>query len=83
MFLTPDTYSGVLLRRSRGGTTLFIWALALVPIGVPLSGPDKSPSVPGEVRLCLASIEAAGTDTVPAPSAVDLSGSLGFFGAAR
>jgi hypothetical protein len=39
--LTPDTYTGVLLRRSPGGMALSTCVLGLVvPAGVPLIGPD-------------------------------------------
>jgi hypothetical protein len=38
VFLTPDMFSGVLLRRSTGGTTLSTLAVEMVPMGATLSG---------------------------------------------
>jgi hypothetical protein len=62
---------------------LSTWAVEeTVPLGTTLSDPDTSPDAAGEVRLGAASIEAAGTDTVPVPLAVGLSVLLGFIGAA-
>lgn len=61
---------------------MFTWALTVVLIGAPLSRPDTSSGAEREVRLCAASIEAAGTDTVTKPLAVCLSVALGFHGAA-
>jgi hypothetical protein len=65
VFITPDMYTGDLLRRSPGGTTLSTWAVAeVVSMGATLSSPDTSPGAPGEVRLESAFIEAAGTCAV-------------------
>jgi hypothetical protein len=82
-FLTPDTYTGVVFRRSRGGETYFpTWAVvAAVLTGATLSGPD-SPSGSEEVRRFAASIEAAGTDTLSEPLALGLSDPLGLLWAA-
>jgi hypothetical protein len=72
-----------LLRRSPGGTDLSTWALGVVvPVGVPLIGPDTSPGAPREVRLSVASKEATGTGRMTVPLAVCLSGPFGFWGVA-
>jgi hypothetical protein len=77
-FLTPDTYTGVLLRRSPGEARFSTWAeFGMVPLGVTVRGPDTLPDVPGDVRLGAASMEAAGTAAVPVPLAVGLSVPLG------
>jgi hypothetical protein len=81
-FFTPETYTGVLLRRSPGGTTFSTWALeGVVLVGVPPIGPDTSPCAPGEVHLWAASFEATGTDREPVPLAVNLGGPLGLLSA--
>jgi hypothetical protein len=81
-FFTPETYTGVLLRCSPGGTTFSTWAVEeVVLISVPPIGPDTSPGAPGEVRLCVASFEATGTDREPVPLAVSLGGPLGLLSA--
>jgi hypothetical protein len=67
LFLTPDTYTGVLLRRSARGTRLSAWAVeVMVPVGA-------TPHVPCRVRLGTCSIEAAATDLVTVALAVGLS----------
>jgi hypothetical protein len=74
VFLTPDTYTWVLLRRSPGGGLFSTWAaVKVVPFGVPLREPDD----PAAVRLGAASLEAVGTASVPVPLAVGLSVPLG------
>jgi hypothetical protein len=77
VFLTPDTYTGVLLRRSAGGggfSTLAV--VVVVPLGVPLR-PGHATGCFTDVRLGAASEEAAGTAAVPVPLAVGLNFPLG------
>lgn len=52
VFLTPDTYTGVLF--TRGTTLLSLWALSVVPGLAPLIGPGTLPDAPGEVPMCTA-----------------------------
>jgi hypothetical protein len=49
----------------------------VVPLGVPLRGPDTLPDAPAHVRLGAASEEAAGAAAVPVPLAAGLSVPLG------
>jgi hypothetical protein len=80
---TPETFTGVLLRRSPGRTTLSTWAeVEVVSMGATLSGPDTSPCASGEVRLEAASFEAAGTGAELVNLAVGLSFPLRFNGGA-
>jgi hypothetical protein len=83
-FLTPDKYTGVLLRRSHGGGARFsTWAVVVVvPLGVKLRGQDTLPDAPGDVRLGAASEEAADTAAVPVLLAVGLSVPLGLLSSA-
>ena len=73
MSLTPEIKIGVLLRRSPAGAqVLATWAWSVVPVGMPLRGPDMS----CDMRLSDVSIETPdsdGSETV----AVGLSDPLG------
>jgi hypothetical protein len=63
-----------------GKTHILCWnhlVVVVVPLGVPLRGPDTLPDAAGYVRLDAASEEAAGTAAVPVPLAVGLSVPLG------
>jgi hypothetical protein len=78
VLLTTDTYTGVLLQRSPGGTRTSTWAaVKVVPSGLPHRGPGTLPDGPADVRLGAASFVAAGTATVPVPLAMGLSVPVG------
>jgi hypothetical protein len=83
VYFTPETYTGVLLRRSPVGTTLSNWVMMeMVPMRAMLSDPYTSQGAPGELRLEAVSFETAGTGAELVPLAVGLSVTLGFVGAA-
>jgi hypothetical protein len=80
VFLISDSFTGVLLRCSSGGTgtNLSTWAMEeAVILGATLSGRGGA----GDVRLEDASIDAAGIGAVPVPLAVGWSVPLGLVGA--
>jgi hypothetical protein len=74
---TPVIKMGVLLVRSPTGTQVVAtWAEEVVPVGMPLIGPDMS----SDMRLGAGSEEPEGSDRSK-PLAVDVSGPLGGCGA--
>jgi hypothetical protein len=81
VYLSPDTYTMVLLQLSPGGTRLSTWTMEwVVPWGATIRGPYTLPGAPAEVRLGAASIEAAGADAGSVILAVGLSVPHGLFG---
>jgi hypothetical protein len=78
MSLTPEIKMGVLLGRSSEDVRVLVtWAVAVVPSGMSLSGPDISLDY---MRLEAVSEETAGSDPSE-PLAVGVSDPLGLFGA--
>jgi hypothetical protein len=77
MSVTPVIKMGVLLGRSPAGTQVVAtWAEDVVPVGMPLIGPDMS----SDMRLGAGSEQPAGSDRSK-PLAVGVIGPLGGCGA--